>query len=54
MEGILIKILGNSEHSLETQNICNEAWQMSPGLSFFPGHALYNVLSINELFHTTD
>ena len=34
MEGILIKILRNSEHSLETQNTCNEAWQMSPGLSF--------------------
>lgn len=37
--GILIKILGNSEHSFETQNTCNEAWRMSPGLSFSPGHA---------------
>ena len=53
MEGILIKILGNSEHSLETQNTCNEAWQMSPGLSFFQDTHC-NVLSINELFHTTD
>ena len=32
---ILIKILGNSGHSSKTENICNEAWQMSPGLSFF-------------------
>ena len=48
MEGILIKILGKSEHSLETQNTCNEAWQMS-----FQD-TICNVLSINELFHTTD
>ena len=46
MGRILIKVLGNSGHSLKTENTCNEAWQMSPVLSFLgdSGHALCVIL----------